>query len=153
MGDALASSTNSGWTQASAQMTSECQDGLNRSGVRWPNQCKLAPLSAITSSSVFEKDGCKVVCDNMSLEFIKGSKIEFEDSLMRSAFVVSKTEARSLTSFTQLQYTLTQHHHYDVDLLQIILFLTNLFFKCYTTVLHHLILAQDLLIKNLILGR
>ena len=39
--------------------------------------------------SVFEKDGCKVVCDTVSLEFLKGSKIEFEDTLMRSAFVVS----------------------------------------------------------------
>ena len=37
---------------------------------------------------VFEHDGCRVVCDAVSLEFIKGSRIEFEDTLMRSAFVV-----------------------------------------------------------------
>lgn len=38
---------------------------------------------------IFEKDGGKVVCDSVSFEFLKGAKIEFEDSLMRSAFVVS----------------------------------------------------------------
>ena len=39
---------------------------------------------------VFERDGCTVVCDTVSLELIKGSKIEFEESLMRSAFVVGQ---------------------------------------------------------------
>jgi len=38
---------------------------------------------------IFEKDGVSVVCDNISYAMLKGSKIEFEDSLMRSAFVVS----------------------------------------------------------------
>ena len=37
---------------------------------------------------VFEQDGTKVVCDAVSLQFLKGAKVEFEDSLMRSAFVV-----------------------------------------------------------------
>lgn len=37
---------------------------------------------------VFEKDGARVVCDNVSLGFVKGATVEFEQTLMRSAFVV-----------------------------------------------------------------
>ncbi|GAX80029.1 hypothetical protein CEUSTIGMA_g7468.t1 [Chlamydomonas eustigma] len=42
-----------------------------------------------SDDTVFEQDGSRVVCDSVSLEFLKGSRIEFEDSLMRSSFVVS----------------------------------------------------------------
>ncbi|KAG1668850.1 hypothetical protein FOA52_004945 [Chlamydomonas sp. UWO 241] len=38
---------------------------------------------------VFERDGCQVVCDSVSFEFLKGATVVFEESLMRSAFVVS----------------------------------------------------------------
>jgi Fe-S cluster assembly iron-binding protein IscA len=38
---------------------------------------------------VFEKDGVQVVCDTVSMDFLKGAVVEFEDSLMRSAFQVS----------------------------------------------------------------
>ena len=38
-----------------------------------------------------------MVCDVVSLEFIKGSKIEFEDTLMRSAFVVRRSGHRGRT--------------------------------------------------------
>ncbi len=39
---------------------------------------------------VFELDGTRVVCDNLSYEYLRGSRIEFEENLMRSAFVVSR---------------------------------------------------------------
>ncbi|ELU08619.1 hypothetical protein CAPTEDRAFT_191136 [Capitella teleta] len=38
---------------------------------------------------VFEREGVKVVTDCDSLEFIKGSTIDFEDELIRSVFVVT----------------------------------------------------------------
>ncbi|KIY99107.1 putative Iron-sulfur cluster assembly 2 like protein [Monoraphidium neglectum] len=38
---------------------------------------------------VFERGGARVVTDAVSLEFLKGAVIEFEDSLMRSAFQVA----------------------------------------------------------------
>lgn len=37
---------------------------------------------------VFTKDGVSVVCDDLSLEFLKGATIDYESDLMRSAFVV-----------------------------------------------------------------
>jgi len=42
-----------------------------------------------SDDTLFEQDGSRVVCDSVSLEFLKGSRVEFEDSLMRSSFVVS----------------------------------------------------------------
>eukprot|EP00775_Hariotina_reticulata_P006668 gene6668-6892_t len=38
---------------------------------------------------VFERDGVAVVCDPVSLDFLKGAVVEYEDSLMRSAFQIS----------------------------------------------------------------
>lgn len=38
---------------------------------------------------VFERDGVRVVCDDVSLEFLKGAIVDFESDLMRSAFVVA----------------------------------------------------------------
>ena len=37
---------------------------------------------------VFEKDGVKVVSDEMTLEMINGSKIEYKEEMIRSAFEV-----------------------------------------------------------------
>lgn len=39
---------------------------------------------------VFEQDGGRVVCDTLSLEFLRGATLEFEDTLMRAAFTISK---------------------------------------------------------------
>jgi hypothetical protein len=37
---------------------------------------------------VFERAGARVVTDAVSLEFLRGAVVEFEDNLMRSAFKV-----------------------------------------------------------------
>lgn len=38
---------------------------------------------------VFQKDGAKIVIDSTSLEYIKGSTIEFHTELIRSAFRIT----------------------------------------------------------------
>ena len=38
---------------------------------------------------VFEKDGAKVVVDEFSWEFLKGSTVDFEQELIRSAFAIT----------------------------------------------------------------
>ncbi|OQR78726.1 iron-sulfur cluster assembly 2 -like protein, partial [Tropilaelaps mercedesae] len=35
---------------------------------------------------VFERDGAKIVCDQMSLGFIEGSTVDYEEELIRSGF-------------------------------------------------------------------
>ena len=39
---------------------------------------------------IFEQDGARVVVDEGSLALLTGSTIDFEDEMMKSAFVVSK---------------------------------------------------------------
>lgn len=39
--------------------------------------------------SVFEQNGGKVVVDKESLEFLRGSTVDYEQELIRSAFVVT----------------------------------------------------------------
>lgn len=38
---------------------------------------------------VIEKDGAKVVIDEISLEYVKGSTVDFQEELIRSAFRIS----------------------------------------------------------------
>lgn len=38
--------------------------------------------------SLVENEGAKILCDQLSYQFLKGATIEFADSLMRSAFQV-----------------------------------------------------------------
>jgi Fe-S cluster assembly iron-binding protein IscA len=42
---------------------------------------------------VFERDGVRVVCDTVSIDFLRGAVLEYEDSLMRSAFQVWDSRA------------------------------------------------------------
>lgn len=51
----------------------------------------LCPTGVRLCYSVFEREGVKVVCDSVSLDFLKGAVVEFEDSLMRSAFQVRRS--------------------------------------------------------------
>lgn len=37
---------------------------------------------------VFEKDGVKLVVDNISYDFVKGSTVDYVEELIRSAFQV-----------------------------------------------------------------
>ena len=39
---------------------------------------------------VFTRDGVAVVCDEVSLEFLRGATVDYESDLMRSAFVVQE---------------------------------------------------------------
>lgn len=49
---------------------------------------KMEDPSITDDDIVFERDGSKVVVDSGSLEFIKGSTIDFEQELIRSSFAV-----------------------------------------------------------------
>lgn len=43
-----------------------------------------------TSDRIFEKDGVKVVVDDISLGFIKGATIDYVEELIRSSFMVTQ---------------------------------------------------------------
>lgn len=47
---------------------------------------------------VFEREGVRVVCDDLSLEFLRGATVDYESDLMKSAFVVSAAKQRVLLS-------------------------------------------------------
>jgi hypothetical protein len=58
---------------------------------RGPDTCTSVlylPAPPACFCRVFERDGVQVVCDTVSMDFLKGAVVEFEDSLMRSAFQV-----------------------------------------------------------------
>lgn len=38
---------------------------------------------------VFEKEGVKLIVDNVSYDFVKGATVDYVEELIRSAFVVS----------------------------------------------------------------
>lgn len=38
---------------------------------------------------IFEKDGAKLVVDNISYDFVKGATVDYVEELIRSAFLVS----------------------------------------------------------------
>lgn len=45
--------------------------------------------SVAEDDSVFERAGAKVVVDECSLELLRGATVDFEDDMMRAAFVIS----------------------------------------------------------------
>lgn len=49
---------------------------------------RLSCFSEWCAFSLFEQDGAKLLCDKVSLQFLKGSTVEFAESLMKSAFQV-----------------------------------------------------------------
>ncbi len=48
-----------------------------------------------TEDLVFEKDGAKVLVDNVSMLYVDGSELDFEDNLMGQAFKVNNPQAKS----------------------------------------------------------
>lgn len=50
---------------------------------------KLDDSRAQSEDLVFERDGVRVVCDTVSIDFLRGAVLEYEDSLMRSAFQIA----------------------------------------------------------------
>ncbi|EGB06683.1 hypothetical protein AURANDRAFT_28883, partial [Aureococcus anophagefferens] len=46
-------------------------------------------VSRETDDLVFSRDGCDVVVDDSSIEFVRGATVDFEEEMIRSAFVVS----------------------------------------------------------------
>jgi iron-sulfur cluster assembly 2 len=52
----------------------------------------LEDEGAKKGDQVYQVGGTTVLCDDVSMEFLKGATIDFESDLMRSAFVVSKKQ-------------------------------------------------------------
>lgn len=48
----------------------------------------LEEQSPLEDDAVFVQDGVSVICDSVSLEFLKGATVDFESDLIRSGFVV-----------------------------------------------------------------
>lgn len=48
------------------------------------------PRACLYPRRVYEQDGAKVISDDLSLEFLRGSVVDFESDLMRSGFVVAE---------------------------------------------------------------
>lgn len=51
--------------------------------------CALNLFTTLQMCRVFEYGGAKVVTDDLSLQFLSGSIVDFETDLMRSGFVVA----------------------------------------------------------------
>jgi hypothetical protein len=49
----------------------------------------VALCGFVFNCRVFEKNGVKLVVDNVSYDFVKGSTVDYVEELIRSAFVVS----------------------------------------------------------------
>lgn len=50
------------------------------------------PRMTLSPDRVYETEGGRVACDTISLEFLRGATLEFEDTLMRAAFTVGAGE-------------------------------------------------------------
>jgi len=50
----------------------------------------LTPTEIEDDDSVFEKEGAKIAVDECSLELLRGSTVDFEEDMMRAAFVITE---------------------------------------------------------------
>jgi iron-sulfur cluster assembly accessory protein len=64
-------------------------EGGGCSGFQYEFSIEEAGGQLAETDRLFERDGVQVVCDDISLEFLKGSTVDFESDLMRSAFVIA----------------------------------------------------------------
>jgi len=64
-------------------------DGGGCSGFQYSftTESKTTPLGS--GDLVFERDGEELVVDDASIEFVKGSTVDFQEEMIRSAFVVT----------------------------------------------------------------
>lgn len=53
-------------------------------------QIILLTLLDVCIGRVFEKEGIKLVVDNISYDFVKGATVDYVEELIRSAFIVSQ---------------------------------------------------------------
>ncbi|KAH8097885.1 hypothetical protein JL720_804 [Aureococcus anophagefferens] len=58
-----------------------------RRGYKFTIESAVAPTDE--DDLVFSRDGCDVVVDDSSIEFVRGATVDFEEEMIRSAFVVS----------------------------------------------------------------
>ena len=75
---------------------------------------KLHPFPPFHVCRVCEKEGVKLVVDNISYDFVKGATIDYVEELIRSAFIVSKPMSHHLLD-----------HHCCLDMFILVS-------KCYT---------------------
>ncbi|PSC73776.1 iron-sulfur cluster assembly 2 mitochondrial [Micractinium conductrix] len=64
-------------------------EGGGCSGFQYEFAIEEGGGSLAKTDRLFERDGVRVVCDDISLEFLKGAIVDFESDLMRSAFVIA----------------------------------------------------------------
>ena len=59
------------------------------SGFQYKFELEEASMTE-SGDSVFEKDGARAVVDEGSLELLAGATVDFEDEMMKSAFVIAE---------------------------------------------------------------
>ena len=65
------------------------------SGFQYKFEMQPEALVDPSEDIVVEKEGARVVIDGLSLELVAGSTVDFEDEMMKSAFVVSSNPQSS----------------------------------------------------------
>lgn len=68
---------------------------------------------------VFEKDGVKLVVDNISYDFVKGATVDYVEELIRSAFLVSSLYSTLNMSLELVYAKGTLFWHVNVKLLPV----------------------------------
>ena len=57
-------------------------------GTKPKTETKPKSETDTTDDAVLEVDGVRLYCDEMSLEFVKGSTVDYEDDMIQSKFIV-----------------------------------------------------------------